>query len=83
MRPVRFTSSPSLIFWKISEKHDTDLVFFKIERQAADAVRELQQLAGHYFFQTVYLGDTVADFDHGTDFVDLHDSYQNFRSGHE
>ena len=57
---------------EIAEQHGTDLVFFKVEREAANAVRKFEQLARHYLFEPVDLGDTVADLDHGSDLVDRH-----------
>ena len=68
MRPVRFTFVAFFDLLKIAKEHRADFVFFEVEGEAANVVRKLEQLAGHDFFQTVDLGDTVADLDDGADF---------------
>ena len=44
----------------VAKQHGTDLVFFEVERDARQAVIELDQLAGHNAFQAVNTGNTVA-----------------------
>ena len=68
---------------KIAEEHASDLVFFKVQREPANAVRKLQQLAGHDLFEAVDLGDTVADLDDRADLGDCHRWHRNSRSVHE
>ena len=51
-----------------AQQHRADLVFFQVERDAENVVRELQHLAGHHFFQAVDARDAVA---HGDDRADL------------
>ena len=64
MRPVRRTSSPSLMPAIFAQQHGADLVFFQVQRDAGNAALELDQLAGHDVFQAVNAGDTVAHRDH-------------------
>src|SRR5690606_6132391 len=46
---------------EITEKNAADVVFFEVECEAANSVRELEQFAGHDLLKAVDLGDTVAD----------------------
>ena len=55
----------------LAENHRAHLIFFKRERQAGDAVREAEQLAGHHFVEAVQAGDAVAERGDGPDLVDL------------
>ena len=71
MRPVRLHLIAFANFRVLTEQHDADLAFFKIQRQSHDAVRKLQKLAGHDLFQTVDPCNTVADRNHGADFADI------------
>ena len=64
MRPVRRTSSPSLISVILAQQHGAHLVFFQVQGDARHAVRELDQLAGHDLLQAVDAGDAVAHRDH-------------------
>ncbi len=48
------------VFAKQNRAH---LVFFQVEGDAEDVVRELQHLAGHNFFEAVDARDSVADGD--------------------
>ena len=70
MRPVRLTSSPSLISVYSPSSTDADLVFFQVHGDAGNVVRELEQFAGHDFVEAVDAGDTVAQRDDRADFVD-------------
>ena len=71
MRPVRLTGSPSLICLEVAEQHGADAVFFEVQRDAEDAVRELEHLAGHRPLDAVHARDAVADRDDGADFGDV------------
>ena len=68
---------------KVAEEHASDLVFFEVEREAANFVGKFEQLARHDLFEAVDLGDTVADLDHRSDLVRRSCSRQNSRSVHE
>src|SRR2546425_3969087 len=50
-----------------TEQHGPDVVLFQVEGQAINVVRELQQLPGHTFFETVDAGDAVAHRNHRAD----------------
>ena len=63
MRPVRRTSSPSLISVIFAQQHRAHLVFFQVHGDARNAVRELDQLAGHDLLQAMDAGDAVAHRD--------------------
>ena len=71
MRPVRRTSSPSLISVYVAQQHRADLVFFQVHGDAGDVVRKLDQFPGHHLFQAVNAGDAVADRDHRSGFGDV------------
>jgi hypothetical protein len=45
--------------------HGADLVLLEVERDARDAVGELEQLAGHHLVEAVDAGDAVADVNSG------------------
>ena len=64
MRPVRRTSSPSLMFGVIAQQHRADLVFFQVQGDAGNAALELDQFAGHDVFQAVNARDAVAHRNH-------------------
>ena len=72
MRPVRLTVSPSLISLEVAEQHGADAVFLEVQRDAEDAVRELEHLAGHGALDAVHARDAVADRDDGADFGHVH-----------
>ncbi len=55
----------------VAEDHDADVVDFEVERHAADAVLELDHLAGLHVVEAVDAGDAVADRQHLADFGDL------------
>src|SRR5215471_12548212 len=55
----------------IAEDHDADIVDLEVERHAADAVLELDHLAGLHIVEAVGAGDAVADGEHLSDFRDL------------
>ena len=80
MRPVRRTSSPSLICVIIAQQHRAHLVFFQVHGDARDAMRKLDQLARHDFFQAVDARDAVAHRDDRADFGDIDRAARNFRS---
>src|SRR5579884_2997606 len=52
----------------LAQQHCADLVFFEVQRDAGNIVRKLDQLAGHYVFQTVNASDAVADGDNRAGF---------------
>ena len=54
----------------VAEQHGADLVFFQVHGEAGNAVRELEQFAGHDLFETVDAGDAVAHRHHRADFID-------------
>jgi len=83
MRPVRLTSSPSLISVYSAEEDDADLIFFEVHGDAGEAVREGEQFAGHDLIEAVNAGDAVAEGDDGADFVDLRFWIRNLRFGRE
>ncbi len=70
LRPLCFVAFLDLL--KIAEEHAPDLIFLKVKSEPANAVRKLEQFAGHYLFQPVNLGDAVADLDDRSDLVDRH-----------
>src|SRR5688572_659118 len=57
---------------KVAEQYSTDLVFFEVQRKTSNAVRKLEQLARHHLFQTVDLGNSVADLYNRPDLIDRH-----------
>ena len=59
-----------LQFGRFAEQHRADLVFFQVQRDAEDVVREREHFAGHDLFQAVNARDAVADADDRADFVD-------------
>ena len=54
----------------VAEEHRADALFFEVERNPEDAVRELEHLAGHRLLDAVHAGDAVA---HRHDRADLGD----------
>ena len=44
----------------VAEEHGADLIFFEVQRDAGNVVRELDQFAGHHGFETVNTRDAVA-----------------------
>ena len=56
-----------LNFREIAQQHRADLVFFQVHGDARDAVRKLDQLAGHHLFEAMDSGDAVAHGDHRAD----------------
>ena len=59
---------------RVAEQHRADALFFEVQRDAEQAVRELEHLAGHRALDAVDARDAVADGDDGADFgdVDVH-----------
>ena len=55
----------------VTQNDDTDRVFFEVEGESDRAVGEFDHFTGHDARQAVNAGDTVADFQHGTDFADV------------
>src|SRR4029450_10666475 len=47
----------------VSEQHRADALFFEVERDAENAMRELEHLAGHGVFHSMHPRDAVADGD--------------------
>jgi len=60
--PVRRTVSPS------------DVVLLEVQREAGDAVRQLERLQGQHRGKAVHAGDTVTHLQHGPDLVGLGDA---------
>ncbi len=54
-----------------AEQHRADFIFFEVERDARDLVRQLQKLAGHHTLEPVYFSDAVAGLNHRAYFADL------------
>ena len=52
----------------VAEQHRADAFLFQVQRDAEDAVRELEHLAGHRLFDAVDARDAVADRHDGADF---------------
>ncbi len=55
----------------VAEDHDADIVDFEVQRHAADAVGELDHLAGLDVVEPVDAGDAVTDGQHLADFGDF------------
>ena len=55
----------------LAEEHAADAVFFEVERDAEDAVRELEHLAGHRALAAVQPRDAVAERRHRAHFGDV------------
>ena len=55
----------------LAEEHGADVVFFEVEGQPDDVVRQLEHLHGHAVAQAVDAGDAVADLEDGADLFDL------------
>ena len=55
----------------LAEEHGADVVFFEVEGQPDDVVRELEHLHGHAVAQAVDTSDPVADLEDGADLFDL------------
>ena len=49
----------------LAEERDADVVFFEVEDDALDVVRELEELTGHGAGEAVDARDAVADGEHG------------------
>ena len=58
-------------FRVLSEKHDSDLTLFQIQREAHDVMRKREKFSGHDSFQAVNARDAVTDGNHGSDFTDI------------
>src|SRR5438046_4856089 len=55
----------------VAEQHHSNLAFFKIQREAHDAVRKFEQLAGHDFLEAIHAGNAVAHRNHAADLADF------------
>ena len=55
----------------VAHEHRAHVLLFEVQGHAHDAAGELQKLAGHDVVESVDLGDTVTNGDHGPDFGDL------------
>ena len=64
---MRLTASPSLILSHGAEERDADVVLLEVEREADDAVVELEHLERHAVLEPVDAGDAVAELEHGAD----------------
>ena len=60
-----------LDFGVVAQQHRADLVFFQVQGDAGDAVRELDQFARHHLFQAVNARDAVAHRDHEAGLGDI------------
>src|SRR5262249_2723788 len=56
----------------VAEEHGADALLFQVQRDAVNAVRELEHLAGHRLFDAVPARDAVADRHDRADFGDVH-----------
>ncbi len=54
-----------------AEQHDADVVGLEVQREARDAVRQLEHLEGHRVLEAVHTRDAVADRQHGSDLGQL------------
>ena len=61
-----------LDFEIVAEKHDADFVLFEVERQTRGARFEFEEFAGHHFFESMHLGDPIADLHYRPDLGDRH-----------
>ena len=55
----------------LAEQHRGDVVLLEVEREAGDAVVELELLERDARIEPVDAGDAVADLDHGADLFDV------------
>ncbi len=60
-----------LDFRVLAEQHGADAVFFEVQRDAEDAVRKLEHLAGHGALDAVHARDAVAERHDAADFGDV------------
>ena len=51
----------------VTENHDTDVIFLKVQREAEDAAGELHELARHNVREAMDAGDAIAGVDDGSD----------------
>ena len=51
----------------VAEERGADVVLLEVEREAGDAVLELEHLQRHAVLEAVDAGDAVADLEHGAD----------------
>ena len=65
--PVRRTVSPSLTCCHSPKSADADVVLLEVEREADDAVRELEHLERDAVLEAVDARDAVADLQHRAD----------------
>ncbi len=56
----------------LAEQHGADAVFLEVQRDAEDAVRKLEHLAGHGALDAVHARDAVAERHDAADFGDVH-----------
>ena len=62
---------PFLDLRVVAEQHRADALLFEVQRDAENAVRKLEHLAGHRLFDAVHARDAVADRDDRADFGDV------------
>ena len=65
--PVVRTSWPSLMLGVIAENDGADFGFLEVQREADDAVAEVEHLVEHGVGEALDLGHAVADFADGAD----------------
>jgi len=58
--------------------HGADLVLFQVHGNAGHVVGELDEFAGHDFFEAVDAGDAVTDGDHRSGFGDIDGAFVIF-----
>ena len=66
-RPVRLTDVALLDLLPLAEERGADVVLLEVEREAGDAVLELEHLQRDGGLEAVDAGDAVADLEHGAD----------------
>ena len=57
---------------RLAEKHRAHALFFEVQRDAEQTVRELEHLTGHRLVDALHARDAVADRDDGADFGHVH-----------
>ena len=70
--PVRALDRVAFLdFLVVAEEHRANAFFFEVQRDAEDAVRELEHLSSHRLLDAMHAGDTVAYRDDGAHFGDV------------
>ncbi|OQB35451.1 MAG: hypothetical protein BWY06_03143 [Candidatus Latescibacteria bacterium ADurb.Bin168] len=66
-----------LDFSGFTEKDAPDVVFFQVERQTHNSVRELHQFSGHYVGKPVYAGDAIPNLKHRSRLVHINTAFKS------